>query len=69
MATNLYFVPARTKGKENAVLNGFCYFLDRSRDDRSYWKCCCYNTHSWKFLDCLKSEQDLTDLKMARRLM
>lgn len=48
MATNLHFVPARTKGKENPVLNGFRYFLDRTRDDKSYWKCCCYKTHSCK---------------------
>ena len=48
MATNLHFVPARTKGEENPVLNGFRYFLVRSRDERSYWKCCCYKTHSCK---------------------
>ena len=29
----------------------------------------CHNPTVWKFLDCLKAEQDLTDLKMTRRLM
>jgi hypothetical protein len=30
------------------VLNGFRYFQDRTRDDRSYWKCCRYKTHGCK---------------------
>ena len=48
MATNLNFVPARTKGHENPVLNGYRFFKDRIRNDRYYWKCCCYKTHGCK---------------------
>ena len=29
----------------------------------------CHNPTIWRFLDCLKAEQDLTDLKMTRQLM
>ena len=27
------------RGKQNAILDGFIYHLDRRRDERSYWKC------------------------------
>ena len=29
----------------------------------------CHNPTTWRFLDCLKAEQDLTDLKITRQLM
>jgi hypothetical protein len=48
MATNLQFVPARTKGHENPVLNGYRFFKDRIRDDKTYWKCCLHKTHGCK---------------------
>jgi hypothetical protein len=48
MATDLQFVPARKKGYENPVLNGFRFTLDRSRDGTSYWKCCLNKTHNCK---------------------
>ena len=39
MAINLQFVPARKKGSENPVLNGYRYTIDKRRGDSSYWKC------------------------------
>ena len=48
MATNFYFVPARTTGHENPVLNGYRFYKDRIRDDKYYWKCCCCKTHGCK---------------------
>ena len=29
----------------------------------------CHNPTIWRFLDCLRAEKDLTDLKMTRRLI
>ena len=48
MATNFYFVPARTTGHENPVLNGYRFYKDRIRDDKYYWKCCCCRKHGCK---------------------
>ena len=38
MATNLMFVPERTKDTENPVHNGYRFVIDKRRDDSSYWK-------------------------------
>ena len=48
MAANLHFVPARTKGNENPVLNGFRYFKERTREEKTYWKCCLNKSHGCK---------------------
>ena len=41
MATTpqLTFVPGRRAGKENAILNGYRFVLDRQRDDKQYMHC------------------------------
>jgi len=40
MATyQLSFVPGRRAGKENAVLNGYRFILDRKRDEKLYMRC------------------------------
>ena len=48
MAIDIQFVPARKKGYENPVLNGFPFTLDRTRYGTSYWKCCLHKTHTCK---------------------
>ena len=39
MATNLIFVSGKKKNTENHILDGCRFFLDRKRNDSSYWKC------------------------------
>jgi len=48
MATNLVFVPARRKGHENPVLNGYRYYIDKTKNDTTYWKCCLARSHGCK---------------------
>ena len=47
MATDLHFIPGRTKSSENPVLNGYRFVSDKKGADNTvYWRCKSYRTHS-----------------------
>ena len=75
MTSTITFVPGRTTGSKNVIHDGYKYCLDKKRVEKTYWKCTDKtlmgrtNPTIWRFIDVLKKEQDLTDWKIAQKLM
>ena len=39
MTTTISFIPGRTSRSRNLLHDGYRYFLDKKRSEKSYWKC------------------------------